>query len=169
MASNVHWIDCDLSFRLAIMARPRSGDWLVDEIENWEREGVSAVLSLLERDEIQELGLQMEPMLCAERGIGYASYPIVDRGIPSDIGSLLELTDQLAQPHQAIAIHCRAGIGRSALVAAAIMLRHGVSADAALKAIEKARGLPIPDTAEQRKWVENLEMFFHEQGSIPSK
>ena len=53
----------------------------------------------------------------------------------------------------AMAIHRRAGIGRSSLIAACLLVRQGLSADSALQAIEEARGLPIPDTLEQRLWI----------------
>ena len=33
--------------RLAIMARPRAGDWLEDEISGWRAQGVEIVVSLL--------------------------------------------------------------------------------------------------------------------------
>jgi hypothetical protein len=32
MRSKIHWIDLPTGFRLAIMPRPRAGDWLVGEI-----------------------------------------------------------------------------------------------------------------------------------------
>jgi hypothetical protein len=32
---------------LAIMPRPRAGDWLEDEIDQWQREGLKIVVSLL--------------------------------------------------------------------------------------------------------------------------
>jgi len=51
------------------------------------------------------------------------------------------------------AIHCRAGIGRSSLMAAAVLISGGAEAAIALSVIEKARGLPIPDTHVQRAWV----------------
>ena len=41
--STIYWIDGVSSGRLAIMARPRAGDWLDDEIANWALEGVRAV------------------------------------------------------------------------------------------------------------------------------
>jgi len=40
MVSDIYWIKTSASLRLAIMARPRAGDWLEDEIDHWKREGV---------------------------------------------------------------------------------------------------------------------------------
>ena len=54
---------------------------------------------------------------------------------------------------KAVAIHCRAGIGRSALVAACILVRLGVATTDAFRAIGQARHCPVPDTPEQIDWA----------------
>ncbi len=140
------------------MARPRAGDWLEDEIAHWKQSGVGIVVSLLEREEIDDLGLGMEAALCAESGIEYLSYPIADRGVPDDINAAMRFTADLARREKPIAIHCRAGIGRSSIMAAAVLICAGISAETALSAIGEARRLPIPDTDAQRDWVLNLEL-----------
>ena len=68
---------------LAIMPRPRSGDWLEDEIDDWEATGIKTVVSLLEPHEVTDLGLGAEAELCASRGVRFISFPIADRGTPS--------------------------------------------------------------------------------------
>ena len=60
MRSNIHWIEVPLAGRLAIVPRPRSGDWLNDEIAGWKAEGVDLVVSLLESEEVAELNLHSE-------------------------------------------------------------------------------------------------------------
>src|SRR5262249_25284547 len=50
-------------------------------------------------------------------------------------------------------IHCRAGIGRSGLVGAAVLLHCGFTVREAFAAISKARGVQVPDTAEQSEWL----------------
>ena len=57
MRSTIHWIEAPAKGRLGIMARPRSGDWLNDEIAGWEAAGINTVVCLLEHDEVNELGL----------------------------------------------------------------------------------------------------------------
>jgi protein-tyrosine phosphatase len=54
---------------------------------------------------------------------------------------------------KAVAIHCRQGVGRSALVAACVLASLGERPDGALERVARARGCPVPDTAEQREWV----------------
>jgi len=157
MPSELYWIDAGAPPKLAIMARPRAGDWLEDEIAHWKRSGVGVVVSLLEREEIDDLGLDMEASLCKENGIEYMSFPIADRGVPSDTDAAMLFAADVVNRQKPIAIHCRAGIGRSSLMAAAVLIHSGFSAEAALSAIGEARRLPIPDTDAQRAWVLNLE------------
>jgi len=58
---------------------------------------------------------------------------------------------------KAAAIHCRAGIGRSSLIAACALVCSGLDARSAFDAISKARGLTVPDTDDQRRWVTSFE------------
>lgn len=153
MASDIYWIDHPGTLKLAIMARPRAGDWLEDEVDHWSREGVATVLSLLEPGEVVELGLEAEKSACRAKGIEFRSYPIADRGLPDDLRATVQLARELRDRGRALAIHCRAGIGRSSLIAAAILQADGQSAESAIAAISAARGLAVPDTEEQRDWI----------------
>ncbi|MFJ9448299.1 hypothetical protein ACIRRH_41785 [Kitasatospora sp. NPDC101235] len=69
--------------------------------------------------------------------------------------TLHELAERL-QGGAHVVTHCRAGIGRSSLLAAALLVLNGVDPDTAWKHIERARGLAVPDTAEQREWTTEL-------------
>ena len=106
---------------LAIMGRPRGWDWLEDEIVGLRQLGIGLVVSLLEADEESELGLIKEREICEKQGIQFISFPIKDRGVPSSLEDTAQLTDYLRKQlatGKKVVIHCRAGIGRSALVAA---------------------------------------------------
>jgi len=156
MPSDIYWIDHSHTSRLAIMARPRAGDWLDDEVTHWRVEGVGLVVSLLEPDETRELGLAGEADACCAQGIDFLNFPIPDRGVPEDRRQAEALALRLAEMDRPVAIHCRAGIGRSALVAALTLIQRGLSADDAFARIGAARGLPVPDTDAQRRWVEDF-------------
>ncbi|MGJ4931994.1 protein-tyrosine phosphatase family protein [Bradyrhizobium sp. HKCCYLS2038] len=154
--SRLHWIDCPTTGRLAIAARPRAGDWLEDEIGGWAAESIAHVVSLLEPAEIHDLGLHREAALCAVSGVAFVSFPIPDRGLPESRRATAELARSLAarlSDGADVLIHCRAGIGRSSLLAACVMIRLGVDAAEALSRIATARGVGVPDTEEQRAWV----------------
>ncbi|QAY76359.1 dual specificity protein phosphatase family protein [Sphingosinicella sp. BN140058] len=156
MRSEIYWIDTKSGPKLAIMARPRAGDWLEDEIAHWKDAGVERVVSLLEQNEIEELELGAEARLCARSGIDFVSFPIADRHVPDDMPEALALAWRLAVSGKRIAIHCRAGIGRSSVMAAAVLVAAGITPEAALAAITAARGVEVPDTEAQRQWVLRL-------------
>jgi hypothetical protein len=156
MPTDLHWIDGAMPGRLAIMARPRAGDWLADEIAGWRAADVGIVVSLLEPHESAELGLAAEGELCRRAGMDFISFPIADRGVPDSLRRSTGLARQLAHDlaaGKAIAVHCRAGIGRSALMAACALVCRGLTPDTAFTAIAAARGLPVPDTEAQVEWV----------------
>ena len=157
MLSEFYWIDAGQAQRVAIMARPRAGDWLEDEVAHWRRAGFEVVVSLLERDEVDDLGLGREAALCVQHGLAFLSFPIADRGVSDDAVSAMRFADEVCGSGRAVAIHCRAGIGRSSIMAAAILLRGGIDAEAALAEIARARRLPVPDTEAQRAWVLSLQ------------
>src|SRR4051794_35483548 len=116
MSAQVYWIEGLLKGRLAIMARPRAGDWLEDEISGWAAEHIKTVVSLLEPQEIRELDLVTEGDFCRKRGIEFVSFPVPDRGVPDSTLKATELSQRMAikiAEGQSIAVHCRAGIGRS--------------------------------------------------------
>jgi protein-tyrosine phosphatase len=156
MHSDLYWIEHSGMPRLAIMARPRAGDWLEDEIDFWKSEGVERVVSLLERDEVSELGLQTEAACCQRRGIAFSTFPIPDRGIPADLDDAIRFIRRIGDERGALAIHCRAGIGRSSMIAASVLALNGLTADAAFRLIGTARGVTVPDTEIQREWVETF-------------
>jgi len=149
---HIFWIPSE-QLRIAIMPRPRGGDWLPDGITFLKKAGVQVIVSALTADEIEELALMAEDRACVQGGLKYFSFPIEDRSAPIELAEFRRFIDKLhieTQKGLAIAIHCRAGIGRSSLIAACLLVKQGVQPEDALRAIEVARGCPVPDTPEQR-------------------
>jgi hypothetical protein len=145
--------------RLAVMPRPRAADWLQDEVASWQHSGFHCVVSLLEPAEIGELGLEREGEVCKQFGLDFLLFPIADRGVPHSTDELAALIESLLsrlRNGRGVAIHCRIGVGRSALVAACILASAGQPIETAWQSIQKARGLSVPDTPEQRAWVANF-------------
>ena len=144
---------------LAIMPRPRAGDWLEDEVGHWQREGLETVVSLLEPAEVSELELGSEPALCASRGIKFLSFPIPDRGVPASAAafdSFLAPVVETLRTGGSVGVHCRAGIGRAGLTAACILVRAGIPYPLAFPAISRARRVKVPDTEQQESWVQRF-------------
>lgn len=52
-----------------------------------------------------------------------------------------------------IGLHCRQGLGRSPLIAACLLVRGGVAPEMAWEIIGAARGTTVPETSEQREWL----------------
>jgi len=159
MQARLFWIPGPWKGRLAMMPRPRGGDWLEDEIRSWKDSGIAIVVSFLTREEQAELDLLEEKRFCLENGIEYLSYPIPDRQIPASKTTFSEqieaCSEQLLQGKN-IVVHCRQGIGRAALAAIALLCRAGVELNQAIEAVSAARGCPVPETAEQSAWLADL-------------
>ncbi len=153
MISKLYWVEGQ---RLAIMARPRAGDWLLDEMRSLREQGVHTIVSLLTDDEVSELGLEAEESACAQVDLRFRSFPIPDRELPRSLAQARSLASELAAEiteGRAIAIHCRMGIGRSSLIASAVLVSLGVAPQLALARLGAARGLRVPDTEDQRRWI----------------
>jgi protein-tyrosine phosphatase len=160
MAKLIYWLELPEAWRLAIMPRPRAGDWLDDEITAWRAEGINVVVSLLEKDEISELELGQEPKLCHANNVEFISFPIPDRGVPGSMKETEQVVRRLSAAivdGKAVVIHCRAGIGRSSLIAACVLVLNGYDPDFAFATIGKARGVEVPDTKVQREWVSTFQ------------
>ncbi len=156
MKPDVYWIEGLWPGKLAILARPRGGDWLTDEIVGWKDAGLDVVVSLLTPSEEVELGLGDEAKFVGEHGLTFISFPIFDYSVPTSKAETHKLAidlQELLSRGKRIGIHCRQGIGRSSLVAACVLVTAGESSETAFEQIQNARGRPVPDTAEQKEWV----------------
>jgi protein-tyrosine phosphatase len=161
--TKVYWLDEAWPGKLALAARPRGGDWLEDEIVDWKRQGVDAVLSLLTRDEEGDLDLLGEAREAGKQGLEFRSFPIPDRQVPKSeamLAEALEETSRVLSEGKNVLVHCRQGVGRSGLVAACLLVRKGMSPGAAVQKISLAREVPVPETEEQKEWIDHFAAAF---------
>src|SRR5271169_4755747 len=156
MTPTLYWIDGPWVGRLAISARPRGGDWLEDEVKGWKSAGVNVVASLLEPEEVEALDLNEEEKLSSTNGIAFLSFPIPDRKVPGSytdaLNFLRELEKELVTGKN-VAVHCRQGLGRSAIIAASLLELAGLDTETAIDRVSVARGYTVPETVEQAGWV----------------
>ncbi|HTS38733.1 MAG TPA: dual specificity protein phosphatase family protein [Candidatus Solibacter sp.] len=163
MPSRIYWLDETWPGKLALAARPRGGDWLSDEVADWKRAGIDSVLSLLEPDEEKDLDLGSEGEEVQTRGLDFLSLPIPDRGVPKSetkLGEMLETVNRTLAKGKNVLVHCRQGVGRSSLVAACLLIRKGMSPGEALENISSARGVVVPETDQQRDWIDHYAAVF---------
>ena len=145
--------------QLAIVPRPRGEDWLADEVLAWRNEGFDVVVSLLTTEEMTDLGLTDEANLSRSHGLQFYGFQIPDLGVPSSMAVAQEFLETLIGELAAgkrVAVHCRQGIGRSGLVAASLLSLSGIDPETAFERVSAARGLPVPETPEQKRWVTRL-------------
>ena len=157
---------------LAISARPRGGDWLEDEVRNWRAAGFDTIVSLLTPDEVEEMDLQKEAQYCHQNHLELVSFPIVDRSVPDPRAATLQLIERLEADlarGKSINIHCRQGIGRSSLIAAALLIAKGVSAPDAIRKLSEARHSPVPETPQQREWIDIFASSLSPLGSAKAR
>lgn len=158
MRQELYWLDGPWPGRLALAARPRGGEWLRDEIAGWNRAGIRMVLSLLTRDEEDDFDLRREAIEAHAQNIEFASFPISDLGVPqseSNFAVRLDNFNDVLSAGKNVLVHCRQGIGRTGLVAACLLVRNGMSPGAAVEKVSVVRGLPVPETVEQRDWIDH--------------
>lgn len=154
MKPSIYPIIADYPGRLFIMPKP-SGEWLQEDIAHYRSMGVDTVISMLEIDEINELSLQKEDAHCADNNLNFINYPIPDRGLPEHDrfkAFVLSVTERLRR-HEAVAVHCRAGIGRSGVLVCCSLAHFIGSVETAIELVSQARGVQVPDTQKQRDFI----------------
>jgi protein-tyrosine phosphatase len=153
------WVKTADDVRLAIVLRPRGGNWLASEMRTLRHAGVDVLVSMLPPEEAAQFGLSEEAAECQQAGIAYRSFKIEDRQVPTSHRQFGIFVDQLRKElhsGKSVAVHCRASIGRSSLLLACILCAEGWSWRQAFQRISEARGLHVPDTPEQEEWVERF-------------
>lgn len=110
------------------------------------------------------------PRACPELGLRYVCLPTLDTSVATD-AELAALVESLAVEEGPLYLHCAMGHGRSATVAAALLIRRGLCAnvDEAVAMLERARPA-VHLHGVQRAAVERLagEAARLRQGSVRS-
>lgn len=156
MSTKHFWVDGPWPGRLAVSSRPRGGEWLADEMSDWKRGGIDLLVSLLTPEEEESLDLSREATAARSEGIEFLALRIRDREVPtseSELTAVLENMNRRLSSGKNALIHCRQGVGRTGLVAACLLITTGLDPAIAIARVSAARGVPVPETREQREWV----------------
>ena len=155
--TGVFWVETRMPGRLAIVRRPASGAALPSTVVSWLSAGIETVVCLMEPSELRGLGLEGEGDACRAAGIDFVACPIADFGVPGSTLSIAPVLRHIAATLRrggTVGIHCQQSVGRSGLVASSLLVALGSEPVEAFHVVSKSRGRPVPETAEQRRWIE---------------
>ena len=154
--TGIFWIEGSPGPPLAVVLCPLGQAGLKQELLRIRRGGVQTLVSLLEQGEAKWLGLADEGPQAERLGLRFLSFPIPDTCVPADASAFRSFVEGLAgrlRAGERLGVHCRGSIGRSTVTAACALIHLGWKPEAALSAIESARGCPVPGTEEQLRWI----------------
>lgn len=154
--AEIFWIEGNPRPDLAVVARPRGDDWLHAEMAELKAGGLDTLVSLIEKREAEWLGLADERRAAEKAGLQFLSFPIQDGTVPKHVADFRWFVNDLAlrvRKGERVGVHCQGSIGRATVTAACTLIHLGWTPDAALRAIEEARGCPVPDTEQQERWI----------------
>jgi protein-tyrosine phosphatase len=155
--SGVYWIETRTPGRLAILRRPASRNALPAAIVDWLSAGIDTVVCLLADAEAKDLGLEGEAAGCREAGLAFITFPIEDFGVPASTARIVPVLQRIVAALRqgcSVGIHCNQSVGRSGLLASCVLVVLDFEPVEAFHVISKSRGTTVPETTEQRRWVE---------------
>jgi len=124
-------------------------------IRDW---GARALVTLIEEHEFAMLKVEDLPRAARAAGLDWLHLPIRDVDVPGPgfeaAWRAADLAGRLARG-EAIAVHCRGGLGRAGLVAARLLVEAGMAPQEAIDTVRAARPGAI-ETAAQENYVRAL-------------
>ena len=145
--------------RVAIMQCPSGGEDLDRDLGELRAAGVDVLASMMEPKEATRFGLADEAAACRRHGIEFFSFPVPDHGTPASAEEAVAFANAMAAQVRAghgVVFHCFAGIGRSATMALVTLRVLGIELNDAVGRLRRARGLDVPETDAQLRWVASL-------------
>lgn len=141
---------------ITMMPKPTGGKQLAPYIEFLKNREIDVLVSLLQYAETNTHALVNEGFECEAQGIEFINFQIKDHDVPQFVVPFNHLAEKLSadlQQGKNIAIHCYAGIGRTGMLAAALLIKQRMQIDEALINLSKTRGLRVPETIQQITWL----------------
>lgn len=122
--------------------------------------GAVGVVSLLGTQEMRALNVGQLPSLLDKTGLWWRHLPIRDRDVPSREFEQCWLTEgrwirAQFRDGKCVVLHCHAGLGRTGMIAARLLVEFGVSHQQAIELVRAARPGTI-ETSSQEEFVRRL-------------
>ncbi len=143
-----HWL---VPGKLAGCAQPGAVMSLHGDLDLLARAGIHTLITLTEQD--------LDPTILAQHGLNNLHLPIVDRQAPTIAQAYLLASriQRLMDNGHTVAVHCKAGMGRTGVVLAAWMIRAGgYSAASALQRLRRVNSAYV-QTQEQEAFLRAFE------------
>ena len=125
-------------------AQPASRGPMRQALASYRAAGAGLLVSLLPAHELSALGLQSLAEECSQAALRWANCPIDDFAAPAAAFEaawqhIAPTVHALLDRGDSVALHCRAGLGRTGTVAARILLERGLEVQAAVDLVRQAR------------------------------
>ena len=159
---NKNWFGRLILSSCPTINRNAEPSFLENLLIEYKRKRVKLVVTLLDSDEIADLGIISFSTLLMDSGFHWIHCPIRDRSTFSDqkrIRTLLEDIKKTLKPNNSVVIHCHAGLGRTGLLAATFLVSMGLAAESAIETIRETRPGSI-ETIEQEKYIKEWNFRF---------
>ena len=144
--------------RGVLAGTPRPGIFfdLRYDLDALKRVGITALVSLTQTP--------VEEDVCAEYGIKCQRSPIPDMGAPSiqQATAICEAMDRMIDDDDVVAVHCRAGLGRTGTVLASYLIWEGADALSALETVRRIE----PRWVQSEQQTAFLEEFAHHIANV---
>ncbi len=124
----------------------------LDTIERW---GAAAVLTLIDKREMEQLGVQNLRAEVEARYMDWWHLPLQDGGVPGgdDVGPWWATAHYhllpLLRDGFNVLVHCKGGLGRAGMMAADLMVQLGMFSDRAMQLVRAARPGAIENQAQE--------------------
>lgn len=147
--------------RLGVTIVPGRRDFnrsLGEDMKAIKKEGVSAVVCLLSRDEFQRYGVEDLLHRYKESDIEVHHLPVVDGRAPNndELSDVLEWLTQRLETGKNVLVHCVGGLGRAGTVAACFLKSKGLDTDAAIGLVRQVRSSRAIETEIQERFISNF-------------
>lgn len=142
--------------KLYLSAMPGREEPLEEFLQEAEEAGINHILCLVSDEEIAEKSPEyLEAIHQSRIPAQMWQHPIPDYGAPDQPYEILQAVESMKQVlirGESVVIHCAAGIGRTGMVAIALLVRLGFSQPVATRTIEQAGS--TPETDEQWEFID---------------